>query len=343
MLDEVRQIESLIRGGLRSKIAVYKKKVETYRDYLIDHPNEWGRVQSEFNQEVNGIFRDLMLFEKEQFLRGELQKVEKLKNFFIKRFRSLFVHGDYLKWSLGKPFGYAGDFQIIDDIYTNKPKTLGFERLYDNYFQMSAICIAVRNRKEDFKRFILNKITKTAHDNINVLSLASGPCRDIAELVNHPLVISKKVNFHCYDIDPKSLEYGRNLIPNRNNVQFFERNAVKLALMKEISKKIEFKYDMVFSTGLFDYLNDKLTVRLLANLKRILKPGGVLAISDVRDKFSNPSIYFMEWVADWNLLYRGDDAFRSLFLEAGFMERTLSFDYEQQGMLQYVLAQNGVA
>lgn len=341
MLSEIKQVESLIRGNLRSKIAVYTKKVEHYRTFLKDKPDEWGRVQSEFNQEINGIFRDLMLFEKEQVLKGENLKVEKLKQIFIKRFRHLFVCGDYLNWSLNKPYGYAGDFKIIDDIYLNNPKTLGFERLYDNYFQMSSICIAVRNRKEDFKKIIIENIDKMHSLNPQVLSLASGPCRDVAELLRDPLIISKEANFYCYDIDRKSLDYGKSLMPQCAQVKFVEKNAVKLALTKDVNNVIADKFDVIFSTGLFDYLNDRVTIRLISNLRKLLRPGGILAISDVRDKFSNPSIYFMEWVADWNLLYRGDDAFRRLFILAGFDETELTFGYEQQGMLQYVIARRG--
>ena len=62
----------------------------------------------------------------------------------------IFVRGTLIDWSLRKPFGYAGDFKIINDIYENNPDTVGFDRLFDNYFQMSAISIAVRNRKDDF-------------------------------------------------------------------------------------------------------------------------------------------------------------------------------------------------
>jgi len=79
-------------------------------------------------------------------------------------------------------------------------------------------------------------------------------------------------------------------------------------------------------------------VRLVSNLKKLLKKGGTLAISDVRDKFSNPSIYFMEWVADWELIYRDDDNFRRIFLDAGFDKSQLTFAYEQQGVMQYIIA-----
>ena len=111
-----------------------------------------------------------------------------------------------------------------------------------------------------------------------------------------------------------------------------------MALKKDIERFISDRYDLIYSTGLFDYLDYKISVRLVSNLRKLLKRGGILAVSDVRDKFSNPSIYFMEWVADWELFYRDDDNFRDIFIEAGFSSQDLSFQYEQQGVMQYILA-----
>lgn len=310
------------------------------KQHLDKHPQEWGRFQSEFNQGINGIFRDLMFFEKENLFKEDEEKVYKLKKLFIENFRDDFVKGDYLKWSLGKPRGYAGDYKIIDCIYLNDPKTEGIERLYDNYFQMSSISVAVRNRKEDFKKMILEEVEKSTSNVVKIMDLASGPCRDVVELIAHPSIAERRFIFHCYENDPEAIEYATNLLNGDERVSFFKHNAVRLALKKEIEQSIEHNYDIIFSTGLFDYLDYNVSVRLVSNLKRLLKPGGRLLISDVRDKFSNPSIYFMEWVADWSLLYRDDDNFRNIFLNAGFSPEDLSFGYEQQGVMQYIIALN---
>ena len=61
-------------------------------------------------------------------------------------------------------------------------------------------------------------------------------------------------------------------------------------------------------------------------------------ISDVRDKYSNPSLHFMEWVGEWPLVYRNDEDFRKLFIDAGFDEADIEPRYEQQGILQYIKA-----
>ncbi len=325
--------------NLRAKIKAYKKKITDMESFLREHPQEWGRFQSEFNQEINGIFRDLMLFEKEQMARGDEAKVYKLKRLFIDWFRDDFVKGEYVKWCLQKPFGYSGDFKIIDDIYWNHPTTTGFERLYDNYFQMSTICIAVRNRKEDFKRIFRRAVELKKNCPARILNLASGSCRDVAEiLADRPWLKGKDFILHCFENDPRAIEYARKVVEGDPHVVFFRENAVRLALKKDVDPSLRESYDLIFSTGLFDYLGTTVSIRLIRRLRELLKTGGVLAISDVRDKFSNPSVHFMEWVGDWNLTYRNDDDFRRSFVEAGFSEKDLSCEYEQQGLMQYILA-----
>ncbi len=123
---------------------------------------------------------------------------------------------------------------------------------------------------------------------------------------------------------------------------FEQQNVVRMALKKKIDASDCNRCDVIYSTGLFDYLDYKISVRLINNLRQMLKPGGKIIISDVRDKFSNPSIYFMEWVADWNLIYRSDDEFRQIFIDAGFGKEELEFSFEQQGVMQYIIGTKAV-
>ena len=81
------------------------------------------------------------------------------------------------KLEFSQAFWLCGELKIIDMIYLNNPATTGFERLFDNYFQMSSISVAVRNRKEDFKRMILDFIKERNGQKLRIMDLASGPCR----------------------------------------------------------------------------------------------------------------------------------------------------------------------
>lgn len=325
--------------SLRNRVRHYKTRMSDFQSALSNRPDEWGRYQSEFNQEVNELFRDIMLFEKEGLKNGDEDGVYKLKNLFIRKFRKDFLYGEYIVWSLKKPFGYAGDYKIIENIYENSPKTIGFERLYDNYFLHSTISIAVRNRKDDFKKILSNFLTAKSSE-VAVMDLGCGPIREVVELARENPELFNRSFFDFYDSDENALNFASQQLGRQSKVAFVKENVIRFALKKDISAAVGKKFDLIYSTGLFDYFDDCVVVRLVKNLRQLLKPGGILAISDVRDKFSNPSVHFMEWVGDWSLIYRDDDTFRNLFIEAGFSAKDLKIDYEKQGVLQYILATN---
>lgn len=327
-----------IEASFRTKVKLYLKRAKEIEAYLDKYPNEWGKFQSEFNAEMNSLFRNIMNFERENMLVGDDNKIYKLKKFFINKIREFFVRGQYIEWSLRKPFGYAGDFKIINDIYDNNPKTTGFDRLFDNYFQMSAISVAVRNRKNDFKRMIKELVRENKQKTLRFMDLASGPCRDVKEMIFESENLFKKVKFDCYDNDKCAIEFGKDVLSRYKQVKFFKENAVRMALSKNIEKAVGKRYDLIYSTGLFDYFEKKIATKLISNLRKLLTFDGVMIIANVRDKYSNPSVYFMEWVGDWNLVYREGDEFLDIFKDAGFNRDQIDVQYEQQGIIEYIIA-----
>jgi len=112
-------------------------------------------------------------------------------------------------------------------------------------------------------------------------------------------------------------------------------------LAKDVLTIFPKRYDIIFSTGLFDYLNHKISVRLVQNLRKLLKDDGLMIISNYRDKFSNPSRLYMEWGGDWELVYRTEEEFLKIFTDAGFNASALSLRFENQKIMQYCLARNG--
>jgi len=221
---------------------------------------------------MNALFLEIMNFEREAASSGAENNIFKLKKLFINRIRKEFLHGDYIVWSLEKPNGYAGDYKIINDIYENSPRTSGFDRLFDNYFQMSAISIAVRNRKNDFKRFMRNFISNKGSKKIRIMSLGCGPCREIFEL-SEELSLSN-VTFDCIDNDQRALDFSKSNLVNGIDANFIKENVVRFALKKDIKSYIGKEYDFIYSTGLFDYFDDRIIHRLIGNMRALLCSGG---------------------------------------------------------------------
>lgn len=325
------------KENLFATINRYRKLRSELQDYLSKHPDGWLKFQEKFNTILDEFSQDILRFEKDNIAKSE-DKVYQLKKIFEKRYRKYFLCGDFVKWSFEKPFGYPGDFKIIDDIYLNQPHTVGFDRLWDNYFQQLSASKATRERKEDFKKIIFDFVKQCKSENVRIMNLASGPVREIKELLEVEPNIFSKVTFDCYELDDNAISYAQKLLDSDKNVNFIKKNAIRLALKKDVKQEVINEYDMIYSAGLFDYLDERIATRLIINLKKTLKKDGVMCISNYTDKHSNSSAYLMEWVAEWNLIYRNKEDFRQLFLNAGFSPSQIKIMLQDSKVMQYCFA-----
>lgn len=327
--------------SLFTKVKDYLKLGHKLKSHLLKYPNDWLKFQEIFNLNLNKIYQDILEFEKENIEKHE-DRVYKLKKIFAERYRRHFLCGEFIKWSFEKPFGYSGDFKIIDQIYRNQPHTIGFDRLWDNYFQQLAVTRATRERKENFKKIISDFIKKSENNHIRIMSLASGPAREIKELLeDNSESLSSKVTFDCYDFDNRAIKYAKKILDGKENINYFQKNAVRLSLKRNIKDEIPYYYDMIYSTGLFDYLDETIAVKLIKNLRKVLKKDGLILISNVRNKYSNPSAGWMEWVAEWYLIYRTEPEFKKIFLDSGFSPADLKITVQQSKVMQYCFAKIG--
>jgi len=106
-----------------------------------------------------------------------------------------------------KPLGYAGDFIIMNYIYDFHNKYLGsssYEKLINFYTCNIPISTSVVKRKDFFKKKILEVLGSRRFP--NVLSVGSGPTRELLELVREAKIV-KPLYFDCLDFEKKALEY----------------------------------------------------------------------------------------------------------------------------------------
>ncbi len=217
-----------------------------------------------------------------------------------------------------KPNGYAGCFEIIDRIYqryyTNNPQMYNWDR----YFHNQAAPQAVRNRKDYFIKLV-NSILKK-QEALTILNVASGPCRDVLELFQSELNLP--LSIYCVEQDPRAIAYASKLCqPFLSKITFYQSNALRFSLQQ--------KFDLIWSSGLFDYLHDGLFVKLLNRLVKHTKIGGQLVIGNFAD--TNSTRPYME-LFDWQLFHRSPDDLRRLAIEAGFSHNRIEIRSEELGI-----------
>ena len=244
---------------------------------------------------------------------------DEIKNLRI-AFGSAMGDGTMQGRSLLQKYGYAGDFEIIDEIYRNVVSSDPALTRWDEFYHAQNAPRAVRNRKAYFK----NLVTETFVANpqgIEVLDIASGPCRDIAEFFkSNP---KAKVNFTCVDIDERAIAYAKTVCAQwLGRITFIHSNALRVRFDK--------KFDLVWSAGPFDYFDDRGFVVLLTRLIGFAKPDEArVVISNFVDP--NPSAACQEF-ADWFLRYRTREKLVELALVCGVPESAIKVESEQQGI-----------
>ncbi len=229
-----------------------------------------------------------------QLLKGKLNNLAKLVD-----------QSPFMKRCLIKPQGYAGDYQMMNYIYdddifnaqTNMGKFL-------NYFLFSSpAATAVRNRAKIIQGFIQYKLLQDL--TLSVASIASGPAREVSSMTKLLFGDLKeaKIIWTLLDQDPDSLAYAKQNIPaSPNIVPKFLEAGIKQLLRKKVSLDLQ---DIIYSLGLFDYLEERVAVMLIKNLYAFLKPGGTLLVGNFHPR--NPLRVLMEGALEWFLIHRTEE------------------------------------
>jgi SAM-dependent methyltransferase len=259
---------------------------------------------------------------------GQLAETELayLQSVFHDDFLANSIHGYVYR----KPLGYAGDFRLIDMIYTYH--TFGHETYekWDQYFHYHAATEAVRNRKEFFKQQLLGKLD-TRKAPLHLLNVASGPARDLYEL--YTKIDPDKLVTTCVDIDANAIAFATDLCsPYAEQINFHQKNILRFSTAE--------KYDVIWSAGLFDYFEDRLFIMALKRLLTFLKPGGEILIGNFSQ--DNPSRGYMELFGEWFLIHRSPETLIDLTLQAGVQPEHISVEQEPLGINLFLKIQSPV-
>jgi SAM-dependent methyltransferase len=218
-----------------------------------------------------------------------------------------------------KPYGYAGDFMIIDKIYQEQITSDHRFEKWDIFWNNHSAAKAVRNRKDYFIRTMTNRLSQ--HGNLRLLNVASGPARDLAEL--YTTIRPEQLSTVCVEADKTAINYAKNLNEaNLNQVEFIHQNIFRFSAAE--------KFNTVWSAGLFDYFDDAIFLKLLRKFMSWTKPGGEVIIGNF--SVQNPSRNYMELIGDWYLQHRSEEQLINFALAAGAKRENIFVGKELEGV-----------
>ncbi len=225
--------------------------------------------------------------------------------------------------SARKPRGYAGDFEIIDNIYTNRISTDPALRNWDLYFLSRPGPIAIKERKGLFIN-LLDGLGERLPAGAIVLNMGSGPARDLYEFFSEkPEAI---VYVDCVDIDTDAIAYAQELCNDfKERIRIVRKNVLRFRICKP--------YDLVWSGGLFDYLDDSQFIFMLKRFGTGVAAGGEIVIGNFSPQ--DPTRAYMEF-GDWHLVRRSAQELHNLAISAGFEPSQISVEEDSQRVINYL-------
>ena len=96
--------------------------------------------------------------------------------------------------------------------------------------------------------------------------------------------------------------------------------------------------DIIYSSGLCDYLDQRLMTALIERCHSQLAPGGALVIGNFTP--ANPDRQFMDNIMYWRLIHRDEQEMRRLFAASSFGDR-VQLVAEEKGVNLFAIATKG--
>jgi extracellular factor (EF) 3-hydroxypalmitic acid methyl ester biosynthesis protein len=211
--------------------------------------------------------------------------------------------------SYRKPFGYPGDFQMMNYVYEWLPRgATVYEKLLHRLGLDVLECVA--SRMVMAQHAIAGVVASGAGSSrpARVLSLGCGPAQ---EIVNYLALkrLPRAIDITLVDQDHQALDYAYGRVypeilrlDNGSNVRCLEVSFIEL--MKASGAVIDLPpQDLIYTVGLVDYLSQKRAMQLARVLYDRLQPGGQLVIGNVAE-VPLGGRWSSEFIFDWSMFFR---------------------------------------
>ncbi len=294
-------------------------KNDSFYNSMIDHTTDLAMAL--YADKIRGFF------EKFQAVVNNFNPQEHAlhKSYFRSIFHPILLGAPFVRRAYEKPLGYAGDYGLMLMFYEygNIGNDL-FDKFIHKYACNEPSAVANQNRVKFLSTLLTkNLIAKeSSKDRIKITSVACGPAMEIRltleNLVNYST--DKSLDIILLDQEAEALDYSQKKIKSvthgSENVSCvpIQEDAVLGIIKKSNFTKILDDSEAIVCAGLFDYLSDRVSKKMIERLYEKLAPGGTLLIGNVSD--TSPDRFSMNYLMEWNLFLRSPEDLKNLVPES---------------------------
>jgi extracellular factor (EF) 3-hydroxypalmitic acid methyl ester biosynthesis protein len=256
-----------------------------------------------------------------------------------RRLHPLMLCSPFAHRTFTKPLGYAGDYEMVNMIARNSPEGPSlYAKVVNLSFVRQAPAEAHRNRLKFLVQRLIEETVRAAKPGqpARILSVACGPAFELQTFLrDHE--ISNRAELTLLDFNEQTMEFVKKIFTDlknkfgrRTGLNYIQRSVHQLLKdsVRASSRAPAQQYDFVYCAGLFDYLTDAVCYRLISLLYEWVSPGGLLLTTNV-DATLNDLRSFqhsMDFLLDWQLIYRGSNQFRALVADSITGESSVKSD-----------------
>jgi extracellular factor (EF) 3-hydroxypalmitic acid methyl ester biosynthesis protein len=249
-------------------------------------------------------------------------------NYMKRQIHPLVLCSPFIHRTFYKPLGYAGDYEMVN-MMVRDPYEGGsmFAKILNRIFLSTPPVEAHRNRLVYLTGLLRDEALRVWRRRgvPRILNMGCGPAKELQDFLTQ-LQIEREVEFTLIDFNEETLRYTSRVLGDINRgrhcparLNFVKKSVHQFIKEAARSRHDPARYDVIYCAGLFDYLPDSVSKKILNIFHDLLAPGGLLAATNVSD--ANPSRHWMEYVLDWHLIYRGAQRLASLAPDAAPPDR----------------------
>lgn len=321
---------SVLQGPNSDDIRDLLTRIESFTSWLLNVKD---------NEELQADDSFVQILKRMNMLLGPTSKLSEVRLAWLggltqKKLLPFILMSDIAKRCYTKPRGYAGDYLTTHMIYDNKPDGMNkIGQHMDRMFVMIPPIVAARNRW----KFLTSQITKafTPALGLRITSFASGPATEVFDTWDS---LGRPNNLYAslVDIDQQAIEFvSKRLVGTKllGQVKLFKENLVSLVLgRRSLDLPLQ---DLIYCVGLIEYYNDEFVVKLLNLSFQMLRPGGLVILSNIH--VNNPCRAFLEHVLEWRLIHRNENDLNQLMTSSSFAKPCDEILFENSGVEMFAI------